>query len=112
MSDNLDEKYIINHAEPRHFPPPLTVRDSDPQQGQEVAQAVPQGMAHTSYFFFDYCEHIGIVSVLFNRLSILDRLLTPLIILVMIVGVIIGEFVPNVQATFDTVRFDSVSVRT
>lgn len=29
----------------------------------------------------------------------------------MIIGVIIGEFVPNVQEAFDTVRFDSVSVR-
>ncbi|KAG5651077.1 hypothetical protein H0H81_009965 [Sphagnurus paluster] len=30
--------------------------------------------------------------------------------MVMIIGVIIGEFVPNVQKVFDTVRFDSVSV--
>lgn len=29
----------------------------------------------------------------------------------MIVGVVIGEFVPNVQEAFDTVRFDTVSVR-
>ncbi|KAF8063603.1 sodium bile acid symporter family-domain-containing protein [Lyophyllum atratum] len=28
----------------------------------------------------------------------------------MIIGVVIGEFVPNVQNAFDTVRFDSVSV--
>ena len=46
-----------------------------------------------------------------GQLSILDRLLTPLILLCMIVGVIIGEFVPNVQHAFDTVRFKSVSVR-
>ncbi|RDB19029.1 Arsenite resistance protein ArsB [Hypsizygus marmoreus] len=47
---------------------------------------------------------------IFKKLSILDKLLSPLIILVMIVGVIIGEFVPNVQSAFDTVKFDSVSV--
>lgn len=37
--------------------------------------------------------------------------MTPLILLCMIVGVIIGEFVANVQHAFDTVRFKSVSVR-
>ncbi|GLB37286.1 putative arsenical-resistance protein ACR3 [Lyophyllum shimeji] len=47
---------------------------------------------------------------IFNKLGLLDKLLSPLIILVMIVGVVIGEFVPNVQEAFDTVRFDSVSV--
>ncbi|KAK7688387.1 hypothetical protein QCA50_008760 [Cerrena zonata] len=46
----------------------------------------------------------------FKQLSLLDRLLTPLILLCMIVGVIIGEFVPNVQAAFDTVQLRSVSV--
>ena len=30
----------------------------------------------------------------------------------MILGVVIGEFAPHVQEAFDTVRFDSVSVRT
>jgi hypothetical protein len=29
----------------------------------------------------------------------------------MVVGVVIGEFVPNVQKAFDTARFNSVSVR-
>jgi ACR3 family arsenite transporter len=48
---------------------------------------------------------------MFSKLGILDKLLTPIILLSMIVGVIIGEFVPGVQAAFDTVRFDSVSVR-
>ncbi|KAF8345285.1 sodium bile acid symporter family-domain-containing protein [Amanita rubescens] len=47
---------------------------------------------------------------IFLGLSIQDRLLSPLIIVVMIVGVVIGEFCPNVQHAFDTVRFDSVSV--
>jgi hypothetical protein len=48
---------------------------------------------------------------LFSELGLLNKLLTPIILLSMIVGVIIGEFVPNVQNAFNTVRFDSVSVR-
>ncbi|KAL6298250.1 sodium bile acid symporter family-domain-containing protein [Sparassis latifolia] len=47
---------------------------------------------------------------LVKRLSIIDRLLTPAILLAMITGVLIGEFVPGVQAAFDTVRLQSVSV--
>ncbi|KAG6920091.1 hypothetical protein DXG01_010159 [Tephrocybe rancida] len=47
---------------------------------------------------------------IFKKLSLLDKLLSPLIILVMIIDVVIGEFVPGVQAAFDTVRFNSVSV--
>ncbi|KAG5640808.1 hypothetical protein DXG03_006955 [Asterophora parasitica] len=45
-----------------------------------------------------------------KELSLLDKLLSPLIVVVMIIGVVIGVFVPNVQKAFDTVRFDSVSV--
>lgn len=63
-------------------------RESRPQQAQEGV--VPQE--------------------LFKRLSIFDRLLSPLIILAMIIGVLIGEFTPHVQQAFDTVRFNSVSV--
>ncbi|KAF7977754.1 hypothetical protein HWV62_2846 [Athelia sp. TMB] len=48
---------------------------------------------------------------LFKKLSILDRLLTPAILVCMIIGVIIGVYTPNVQEAFDTVRFQSVSVR-
>ncbi|KAF7350344.1 Arsenite resistance protein ArsB [Mycena venus] len=47
---------------------------------------------------------------LFKRLSILDRLLTPAILIAMIVGVLIGEYVPNVQEAFDLARFDGVSI--
>jgi ACR3 family arsenite transporter len=47
---------------------------------------------------------------IFQKLSILDRLLTPAILLTMIIGVIIGEFVPRIQQAFDVARFDSVSV--
>ncbi|KAG1740527.1 uncharacterized protein EDB91DRAFT_1053214 [Suillus paluster] len=52
-----------------------------------------------------------ILTTVFQKLSILDRLLTPAIVICMIVGVFIGEFVPGVQQAFDTVRFYSVSVR-
>jgi ACR3 family arsenite transporter len=48
---------------------------------------------------------------MFSELSLMDKLLTPIILLSMIVGVIIGEFVPGVQKAFDVVRFDKVSVR-
>jgi ACR3 family arsenite transporter len=51
------------------------------------------------------------VTALFQKLNILDRLLTPAILVFMILGVIIGEFAPHVQEAFDTARFDSVSVR-
>lgn len=52
------------------------------------------------------------LSAVFKELSILDRLLTPLIILAMIVGVLIGEFRPNeIQTAFDTAQFDGVSAR-
>ncbi|KAJ6493012.1 sodium bile acid symporter family-domain-containing protein [Mycena sanguinolenta] len=46
----------------------------------------------------------------FKRLSILDRLLTPAILVAMIVGVVIGEYVPTVQQAFDLARFDGVSI--
>ncbi|KIK73605.1 hypothetical protein PAXRUDRAFT_836229 [Paxillus rubicundulus Ve08.2h10] len=47
---------------------------------------------------------------LFQKLGIFDRLLTPLILICMVIGVVIGEFVPGVQPAFDTVQFNSVSV--
>ncbi|KAF7350128.1 Arsenite resistance protein ArsB [Mycena venus] len=46
----------------------------------------------------------------FKRLSILDRLLTPAILITMVVGVIIGEYVSTVQDAFNTARFDGVSI--
>ncbi|CCM00266.1 uncharacterized protein FIBRA_02296 [Fibroporia radiculosa] len=46
---------------------------------------------------------------LLKKLSLTDKLLTPAILVAMIVGVVIGEFVPNVQPAFDTARFASVS---
>jgi ACR3 family arsenite transporter len=48
----------------------------------------------------------------FKKLSIQDKLLTPFILLAMILGVIIGEFSPNVRNALDTAKFQSVSLRT
>ncbi|KIM52569.1 hypothetical protein SCLCIDRAFT_1223640 [Scleroderma citrinum Foug A] len=50
------------------------------------------------------------LKVLSSRLSLLDRLLAPLILLCMIVGVLIGVFVNGVQEAFNTVEFHGVSV--
>lgn len=47
----------------------------------------------------------------FMELSWADRLLTPAILLAMIVGVIIGEFVPGIQQAFDLAQFRGVSAR-
>src|ERR1700744_4389081 len=49
--------------------------------------------------------------IVFHQLSVTDRLLTPIILLAMIVGVLIGVFAKGVQEAFDVVRFDSVSLR-
>ena len=46
-----------------------------------------------------------------KKLGILDKLLSPLIILFMILGVVIGEFSPHVQKAFDAIDFHGVSVR-
>ena len=48
---------------------------------------------------------------LFKKLSIVDRLLTPLILITMVIGVVVGKFTPNIQKAFDTARFDSVPAR-
>ncbi|KAF9555206.1 arsenical-resistance protein ACR3 [Agrocybe pediades] len=46
----------------------------------------------------------------FKELSIMDKMLTPLVLLSMIIGVIIGEFVPRVREALDTAKFQSVSI--
>ena len=51
------------------------------------------------------------LSDIFKKLGILDKLLSPLIILFMILGVVIGEYAPHVQQTFDVIDFHGVSVR-
>ncbi|KAI9471381.1 arsenite transporter [Zychaea mexicana] len=45
-----------------------------------------------------------------RRLSFLDRYLAVFILVAMIVGVLIGYYVPGVQHSFETVQFGSVSV--
>lgn len=45
-----------------------------------------------------------------RQLSFLDRFLVVWILLAMIVGVLIGYYVPGVQEAFSTVQFGSVSV--
>ena len=82
----------------------------DATSRSEATASRPTGMnltAISGVLGHPYGQRLGI----FKQLSLLDRLLTPLILLCMIIGVIIGELVPNLQAAFDTVRFQSVSVR-
>ena len=47
---------------------------------------------------------------LLRQLSFLDRFLVLWILLAMIMGVLIGYYVPGVQESFQTVQFASVSV--
>jgi hypothetical protein len=54
---------------------------------------------------------INLDAEIFKNLGLLDKLLTPLILLCMIGGVLIGVYVPNVQQKFDTVHFNGVSLR-
>lgn len=58
----------------------------------------------TSFFSF------VLFTALIRRLGFLDRFLVVWILLAMIIGVIIGYFAPNVQESFETVQFGSVSV--
>ena len=50
-------------------------------------------------------------STVFNELGILDKLLTPIILLFMILGVVIGEYAPQVKDALDTVKIHKVSAR-
>ncbi|KZT26827.1 arsenical-resistance protein ACR3 [Neolentinus lepideus HHB14362 ss-1] len=54
-------------------------------------------------------EHVDRPTALITQLGLLDRLLTPAILLCMIIGVIIGEYTPNVQHAFSTATFHNVS---
>lgn len=65
---------------------------------------------------FDLTYHLSVIKLapstgIFRRLSVIDKLLTPAIFVAMVVGIVIGEFVPSVQEAFDTVQFKSVSLR-
>lgn len=46
-----------------------------------------------------------------KKLSLLDKLLTPLVLASMVLGVILGEFVPSMRDALDAARFDTVSLR-
>lgn len=46
---------------------------------------------------------------LLKGLSWLDRLLAPLVLLAMILGVVIGKFAPNVDKVLDSAKFEGVS---
>jgi hypothetical protein len=103
------------HDDSTPVKPQLTLA-SDESVGDRVLQrnqgsVVPQGDTTPSTHKLPRVTHTIFSLEIFKKLSLLDKLLSPLIILVMIVGVVIGEFAPNVQEAFDTVRFDSVSVR-
>ena len=54
-----------------------------------------------------YQSTLGLV----RSLSILDRLLAPLVLLAMILGVIIGVYAPNVQNAFNGAKLAGTSVR-
>lgn len=45
------------------------------------------------------------------KLSLLDRLLTPLILLAMIIGIVAGILAPDVQDVFNSLEFRGVSLR-
>lgn len=102
--DELGERELIHKDRGRP-----AGRASGPRVGNNTAAEVQR---HVFALCVAREQHILIRDTDFaGQLSLLDRLLTPLILLCMIVGVIIGEFVGNVQHAFDTVRFKSVSVR-
>jgi len=46
----------------------------------------------------------------FGELSIADKLLSPLILCSMIIGVVLGEFAPKMRVALDAAKFDSVSL--
>jgi len=56
-----------------------------------------------------HSDQLDLAKTIVKKLSLTDRLLTPAILIAMIIGVVIGEFAPHVQQSFDTVRFKSVS---
>ncbi|KAJ3565905.1 hypothetical protein NP233_g7344 [Leucocoprinus birnbaumii] len=57
----------------------------------------------------DSPDHVSGAGV-WRKLSVLDRLLSPLILLAMILGVVLSEFAPGFRERLNTVHFDSVSV--
>ena len=41
----------------------------------------------------------------------MDKLLTPLVLCSMVIGVVLGEFAPKVREALNAAKFDSVSLR-
>ncbi|KAI8365946.1 arsenical-resistance protein [Radiomyces spectabilis] len=62
------------------------------------------------YTQLDRAPEVQTASSLIRQLGILDRFLVLWILIAMVVGVVIGYFVPGVQQSFETVQFGSVSV--
>ncbi|RUS29499.1 sodium bile acid symporter family-domain-containing protein [Jimgerdemannia flammicorona] len=55
-------------------------------------------------------RHIPHLPAVFRGLSLLDRYLFVWILLVMVIGILLGYFVPSIQAAFETAQLDSVSL--
>lgn len=74
-----------------------------------VSDSLPETQGKQGFSFkpLIITPHSGII----KRLSLTDKLLTPIILLSMILGVIIGVYAPRVQESFDTIQFNGVSVR-
>jgi hypothetical protein len=96
---------------------PPTNSPPQPSSESELTQTVHEGdnspvVAKGRCFSTSTTDETDSEAVdLFKKLSVLDRVLTPVILIAMVVGVIIGEFAPNVQHAFDTARIDGVSAR-
>lgn len=95
---------------------PNSSPESTPAQLAENPPSLPVPPQGPTYFLSSNQSPGSLILTeriaIFRKLSILDRLLTPAIILCMILGVIIGEFVPRIQEAFDTAQFRGVSFRT
>jgi ACR3 family arsenite transporter len=75
----------------------------------EELKALKEETGKFSYYRL-YKKNTHTITALLRRMGFLDRFLAVWILLAMIIGVVIGYFSPNVQASFETVQFGSVSV--
>lgn len=92
-TENCKEDYCVDRPEQCYYTPECPydycIKPSDYQAMQPASQQQKN---------------------LLRRLSFLDRFLALWILVAMIVGVVIGYYVPGVQRSFATVQFASVSV--
>jgi len=96
------ESNSSNHEQPNE---PQSNTDESPRRN------VSSTLSYSSILFYLF-NYSFFIPDLAKKLGITDRLLTPLILLFMILGVIIGEFAPDqVQKAFDTAQLEGVSVR-